>query len=320
MSKPLLVLNPDAGQFRAHPTLLSTLKGHRFMAGVEVASSRKAEETRALAREAREEGREILMVAGGDGTIHQAVNGLLDGLDPEALPAPEDLPLFGILPLGTGNDLARSLGHPLDPWEALDGLDRDRVRSLDLIRFEGPGAEWCVNLVSGGLASPGEDPGDGSSIEVPGVLAYWKRGVEALMEGHPSYRLSLRLEGEEEMIFEAQNLVVGNGRFVAGGIPVTPQALLDDGLLDLLVVPELDVAEMGILFPRLLLGKHPEHEAILVRKVREVTFESEPELDLSLDGEPGRARKGRFRVEEGALRVLVGTEEEDRAFSSGPLS
>lgn len=311
MSKPLVILNPDAGALRERPTLLTTLQAHGVVAEAELVLSQDPAQTRELARQAREEGRKRLLVAGGDGTFHHAVNGLLDGLDPDALPPPGDLPTLAVLPMGTGNDLARTLGIPLEPWDALEALDWDSPELLDLIHTEGLEERWCANVITGGLAGAGDEAGEIHAKDGLGVLAYWRRGVEAVAEGHPSYHLSLTLDDSEERTLRAQNLVLGNGRFVAGGIPVAPEARLDDGLLDLLVVPEMDLGEMSLLFPRLLLGKHHEHPEIMTRKVQKVEFRSEPELDLSLDGEADKATEAGFRVVKGALRVVATSEAEN---------
>lgn len=307
---PILILNPSAGAALDDPQLLTRLNAHPALRGVETVLTHQDRDVRTLAGEARDAGREKILVGGGDGTIHGAVNGILEGLDPHALPSADSLPILSVLPMGTGNDLARSLGLPLDPWKALDELDWNRVRPVDLIRTEGEIEGWCINVISGGLAEKEGMSRDGSGKTSLGTMAYWRRGILTMTDEHEPYALSLVLDGDTRMEFRAQDLVLGNGRYAGGGIPVAPEASLDDGRLDLLLVPELERAEMGLLMPRLVLGTHHRHERILFKKIRNLELEAEPPLHLSLDGELTRAGAVAFRVVPEGLRVVVGSGED----------
>jgi diacylglycerol kinase family enzyme len=168
-------------------------------------------------------------------------------------------------------------------------------------------------MVTGGAVGREGTTPEAEAKEAWGILAYARQGVETLEEGIPTYDLSLRLDDGEVLESRALNLILGNGRFTGGGLPVTPTAYLDDGLADLIVVPELDLSEMAVLTSLLLVGRHSDHESLKTRRVREVEMTSDPPLDLNLDGEPGRMAEARFEVVPGALRVVVG-EEPDRAF------
>lgn len=314
MSNPLLILNPEAGGIRGDPRFLTRFKAHGVMKGVEVILTKGPEGVRSVARRAREDDRSHLLVAGGDGTIHQAVGGLLDGLDPESLPPAGELPVLGVLPVGTGNDLARSLGLPLDPWKALEALDWSRTRSMDLIRVQSAGEGWCVNVVTGGMVVREDVVPEAEAKADMGTLSYLRQGIRALEGNLPLYDLEMTIDQEHPRTLRARIMVVGNGRFTGGAIPVAPEAFLNDGLLDVLVVPELDRAEMSLLLPRLTLGRHQDHQALFTTLARRIRIRSEPALDLSLDGEPTRAHEAVFSVAEGALSVLVGPNAGDRAF------
>lgn len=314
MPDPLLILNPEAGGLRGDPRLLTRFKAHGALKGVEVIPTAGPEEIRSQARRAREDGRSHLLVAGGDGTIHQAVSGLLEGMDPESIPPSEELPVLGVLPAGTGNDLARSLGLPLDLWKALGAIDFGLTRPLDLIRVQGVGEDWCVNVATGGMVAQDDVAPEAEAKVELGVFSYVQQGLKALEGTLPLYHLEMTLDQESPRTLQARILVVGNGRFTGGAIPVAPSALLDDGLLDLLVVPELDRAEMSILLPRLMLGRHEGHQALFTARARRIEIRSEPALDLSLDGELTRTGKAVFSVMEGALSVLVGPDAGERAF------
>lgn len=316
MPAPLLILNPDAGGIRGNPRILSSLQAHPVMREVEVAAAGGADKVRALARKSREEGRPRLLVGGGDGTVHAVVNGLLEGLDPDSLPPAESLPALFTVPLGTGNDLVRSLGFPMHPWKALDALNWTLTRPMDLIRAEAPGDEWSVNAVAGGFAVTEDATPEAEAKATLGILAYVKRGLDALDGDTPLYDLSLTLDEGDRHAFQARSVIMGNGRFAGGAVPLTPGAYLDDGLLDLLVLPGLDVAEMSLLLPHLLMGSHQDHEALFMKRARRVEVSSKPALHLSLDGELAQASQAAFEVVSGALRVAVGPDEETRAFSS----
>lgn len=313
----ILILNPGAGSIRGDPRLLTRLKAHSALRNVEVVVATEGPvEIRDWARRALEEGRSHLLIAGGDGTVHSAVNGLLDGFQPDSLPPAGDLPVLGVLPLGTGNDLARSLGLALDPWKTLSLLDWDRVRTMDLIRIDAPRRSWCVNVVTGGMAVREEAAPDAESKADLGILSYLHQGVKALEGDLPLYDLELTLDEGETRRLKARTLVVANGRWAGAAIPVAPDARLNDGLLDLVIVPELDRVEMSLLLPRLLMGKHSGHEALVEARARRVAIRSMPEMDLSLDGELASGEEARFSIAPKAIRVMVGALEEDSAFGT----
>lgn len=313
-SDALLILNPEAGGLRGEPTLLTRLEAHPQLRGVKVVPTQSAAELRAEARKARDEERTHILVGGGDGTFHEVVNGLLDGLDPESLPPRESLPVLAIIPLGTGNDLARSLGTPLAPWKALDALDWGCPRPMDLIRVQGSRDRWCVNALTGGMVAQPDVTAGAESKAAMGLLAYVRQGLASLEGEMPLYDLRLTLEGRRQETLKAQTLVAANGRFIGGAVPVAPDARLDDGLLDLLVVPDLGLTDMGLLLPRLLVGKHKDHPGLFTERVRQLEIRSDPALHLSLDGEPTRAEEAVLRVLPGAVRILAGPANENRAF------
>jgi YegS/Rv2252/BmrU family lipid kinase len=313
VSSLLVIVNPDAGGARKDPGLLTRIRAHPVLAGAQVVLTSDSREVRDLAARARRKGKEEVMVAGGDGTVHHAINGLLGSGDPPGSTPDRPLPTLSVLPLGTANDFARSLGLSPDPLEVLKQRNPDRTRKLDVIRVEGAGDRWCVNVVTGGMAGKEELAPEAEAKESWGMLAYLRKGVEALEGDLPVYEITLSLEGGEVLTVRAHTLVLGNGRYAGGAIPVTPSALLDDGLLDLLLVPELEPSEMAVLTPLLLLGRHTDHDALPFRRTRRVKLQAHPPLDLSLDGEMARAQEATFRVSPEALRVLVG-EDPDRAF------
>ncbi len=239
---------------------------------------------------------DLIAIAGGDGTIHTAVNGLA--------PHFPDRPL-AILPLGTGNDLCRTLAVPLDPVVALDLWESSRRRALDVIRVEGDQTGYAVNAVTGGFS--GRVAADVTS-EMKGFwgpLAYL-RGAAGPIAERESYRVTFRFDDGPPESMEIYNLVVANGRTAAGGLPVAPLANPEDGLLDVVVIPAGDLLDTSVVAARLLAGDYHADETVLHRRARRVEFESDPPMPVSIDGELVEGRRFAFAAVPKVLRVLAG--------------
>jgi diacylglycerol kinase (ATP) len=109
---------------------------------------------------------------------------------------------------------------------------------------------------------------------------------------------------------ETYNIVVSNGRYVASGIPVAPQAVLDDGLLDVMIAPATTLPQLAMLVPAVLLGRHADSDLLLFRKVTRVEIECDPPMAFNVDGELMGEGTARFEVVPRALRMIVGPAEE----------
>jgi YegS/Rv2252/BmrU family lipid kinase len=166
---------------------------------------------------------DVLVVFGGDGTVHEVANGL---------PLGGDGPLVALLPAGTGNDLARALGMPPDPVAAAGELADARPRSLDLLDC---GPRRAANGVNAGFAAAATDTLPRALKKVLGPAAYVVGGVRAGINP-PTW--PARVAGDGKVVEgEALAVVVGNGGSFGGGRWLIPDADVGDGLLDVLVVP-----------------------------------------------------------------------------------
>src|SRR5918994_2142711 len=152
----------------------------------------------------------LLIVAGGDGTVNVVVNGL------GRAGFPEDVTL-GILPAGTGNDLAATLCIPEDPDLAKDVMLQNRVRKLDVarVRSEGVGERFFINAATGGLGAEISDANEGKFKKRWGKLSYLRASLE-VAKGFDVRELTLYLDGEGREV-EAVNVAVGNCRDTGGG-------------------------------------------------------------------------------------------------------
>src|SRR5687768_6642230 len=164
-----IILNPNAGTAKNAGALEEAIAGRDDI--VMRVSQSRGDATR-LAAEALEEGFERILSAGGDGTSNEVVNGLA---------ADFSRAIFGVIPLGTGNDLPRTLAIPPDPVQALGLLETGQVRTVDLIRVEtGPQTTYCINVAAGGFSGAVDEILTDEMKASWGPLAYLRGALKAL--------------------------------------------------------------------------------------------------------------------------------------------
>ncbi|WP_313643455.1 lipid kinase YegS [Stenotrophomonas sp.] len=266
--------------------------------GLQVRVTWEAGDAERYVREAIAAQAPLLIAGGGDGTLSEVAEAMAyTGQDATRLPA------LALLPLGTANDFATATAVPTDPLAALQLPAHTPARSIDLLRVEGDGkVHWCANLASGGFGTEVTVETHDGLKKMLGGLAYVITGVAKLGRIEP---IQAHIHGEG---FDWQGgfiaLGIGNGRQAGGGQQLCPEALLDDGQLDLTVVPELSgevMSTLGTLFSE---GKHAALEQVAERaRLRELWIEAAQPLTLNLDGEPLQAR--RFHVQCVAGRVRM---------------
>lgn len=298
MSSPStrILLNPTAGsavEEHALREMIATL-----LPESELVVPPGSEHLERLAGEAAAEGCRTIVAAGGDGTINGILNGLAGHLSQVRL---------GILPLGTGNDFARSIHLPTDPEHALAVLLEGRSKRIDLIRVTTPSVSRLFLNVSAGGFSTKVSEFACDMKDTWGPLCYARSFVGALPELN-DYHTRIVLDDNEEITTPAYSVIVANARFVAGGLPIAPEAELDDGLADVLILPVATLRELATLAPATMLGRHLDDERIIFRRARKVTVESQPPMAFNADGELLPAEPVTFQVLPGALEVIVGPE------------
>lgn len=245
----------------------------------------------------------LLIAGGGDGTLSEVAEAMAHtGQDARQLPA------LALLPLGTANDFATAAGIPLEPLAALQLPANTPARAIDLLRVDGDGrVHWCANLASGGFGTEVTVETHDGLKKMLGGLAYVITGISRLGRIEP---IQARLHGKD---FDWQGgfiaLGIGNGRQAGGGQQLCPEALLDDGLLDLTIVPELSGEVMSTLRTLFSEGKHAALEQVAeCARLRELWIESEQPLTLNLDGEPLRARRFHIQCVAGRVRMHLPVE------------
>jgi lipid kinase YegS len=280
-----IILGSDALQDPTLRTALDTLWADAHL--VETREISQPGQAVELARQAaRDEYVDTVIAVGGDGTLSEVINGLMD-VDPT-----RDLSV-GTLPLGTANDFATANGIPTDdPVAALRVAAKETPARIDVIRVDG---RFCVNVASAGAAADVTVQTPDAWKQVLGKFAYFLSGLTQL----PSAEATLvRLEGPDfHWEGHVLTLAVANSRRAGGGAQVAPRALLNDGLLDLLVIPDMSLVELTPVVIDLL-SETPrlENERIVYRQTPWLAVTATSNLRVNLDGEPIEGREFRFEI------------------------
>lgn len=299
---PVVVLNPGAGTARRNlQQVRAAIADTPLLSGAEIVASRGWEHGREVALRAARGGAKLLVAAGGDGTVNSVVNGLMGFEGPR--------PLLGVLPLGTGNDLARSIGMPSDLYRALEELERRIVRWTDVLRVtRGDDVRYCANVSAGGFSGRVDSDLSDETKESWGPLAYLRTALAKMTELE-RYDVRFEVDGAgEPLVLPAINVVVANARHAAAGIPVAPAALLDDGAMDVVVLPPLRLGRLAVLVARLAAGRHLDDEAVTTFRAGRLRISSRPPMPFNVDGELIGGTPVSFEALPRSLPVLVGRE------------
>lgn len=292
----MILWNPSAGSAEQADALRVHLRGRGDCTLRETATR---EEVIAATREAARAGCDLIVAGGGDGTVNAAINGLVE-------PGCE-LPL-AILPLGTGNDLARTLAIPKDPLEAAELLTSGQVRRIDRVRLQSETRRMhYINMGSAGFSG---EVLRWTTQEVKrwwGPLAYL-RGVAEKLSEMKQYRVIIQLDDAPVMHEELVNVVLANGRTTSGGMRVAPYANPEDGLLEVLLFRADGLTDLAVLASEYFAGRHLEGDRIIYRRAGQVRIQADPPMAFSLDGDLVTDEPVTVTVEQQVVPVVVGPE------------
>ena len=284
-----LLTNPTSGKGRGARYRDAAVQ-HLRAAGLEVRTveGRDADEALDLARSSVAEGTDALVLCGGDGMVHLGVQAAAGSGTP-----------IGVIPSGTGNDVARYFGIPRkDPVAAADRVLRGKPRTIDLARS---GTKYFTTVLAAGF--------DAIVNERANKMT-WPRGqmrynIATLAELRTFEPLpyTIELDGASRNL-EAMLVAVGNGPSFGGGLRITEGALLDDGLLDVVVIKPMSKPGLVRTYPKLFKGTHVTHPAYEHHRVRAVTVAA-PGIVSYADGERFGALPLTVECAAGALQVLA---------------
>ena len=284
-----LLCNPSAGGGRSARLLPLAERALREL-GVDFRTeiTRDLEHGRELARSAAQGG-EITVTLSGDGLIGCVVGALRD------VPGS----VLGILPGGRGNDTARVLGIPSDIEPACAVIATGIERDLDIGDV---GGRSFIGIASLGFDSDANRIANGAPSRL-GKLVYVYGALRALAAWKPA-RFELRLDGEP-ITSTGYSVAACNSGCYGGGMHLAPDAELDDGLLDVVLIAEHSKRSFLATLPKAFTGAHVQHPAVTVLRGRELRVDADRPFDVYADGDPVAATPATIRVVPRALRVLV---------------
>ena len=283
----LLILNPAARQAGgAGPTVTEALQ----RSGIEPVPVDVADgESLAEAVRRQAPGADGVIVGGGDGTLHQAIQAVI----------PLDLPL-GMVPLGTANNVARTLEIPTDPEEACAVIGRGHRRRIDVGQVND---RYFLTTASFGLSVDITAELSGAVKRRWGIAAYAVAATRALWAMRPFH---VTIEAGERLIrSRTVQVVVGNGVHYGSALRVADDARIDDGALDLFSLELRHWWQAVGLIPALKAGSHHEHRDVLALRGSEFTITAHHRHTIDADGELAGRTPARFRVVPGALEIFT---------------
>ena len=235
---------------------------------------------------------DLLIAAGGDGTLNEVVHGLMD-LSQVARP------VLGVVPLGTANDFATACGIPNDPEEALALCMEGKATPIDVGKAN---EHWFLNAASIGFGAEITATTPPQLKNLLGPAAYAVMGAILAMKAH-HYRGTLTLP-DREITGSTPVAIVGNGRQAGGGLQVTPRAHVDDGLLDVLAVRDIPALAL-LTAARELQELSPDGEYINYWQTPWAEVHTEEAIPANLDGEPIQFSSVRYEAVTRAICLIV---------------
>lgn len=292
--KKLLILNPASGQGKAARAKRNLLDHVAKLPNIDVKITINPNDATELGDYAAKNNYDRVIVAGGDGTINQVINGIGDSRIP-----------VGIIPLGTGNVLAHDLGLPAHGiTKALSIIQMDRIREVDLGKV---GNKRFLLMAGLGFDAAIVDSVSGKVKDIFGSIAYVSAALEQLIKYTPS-RFRLIFDNGSEYETDAFGVIVANCGSYAYSFKIAPEAVFDDGLLDVLVLEKTPGAKFEFIGKALeAVFQQPASTgpSTTYFKVARVRIESDPQVKMQIDGDVAGESGVDIEVLPGALRLIV---------------
>ncbi|WP_102347863.1 diacylglycerol kinase [Bacillus sp. Marseille-P3661] len=274
MQRARVIYNPTSGReiFKRHlPEVLDRLEG----AGYETSchATKGPGDATTAARIAADRGFDVVVAAGGDGTINEVVNGLAEQ---------KHRPKLGVIPVGTTNDFARAIHANKSIEKACEIITEGSTRKIDIGKVND---QYFINIAGGGRITELTYEVPSKLKTVLGQVAYYLKGVEMLPSIKPT-PLTIEYDGK---LFEGEVMLflVSNTNSVGGFEKLAPKAQLDDGMFDIIILKKSTMADFVRIATMALRGEHLNDDLVIYTRANRVRVYSDEKVQLNLDGEFG---------------------------------
>ena len=293
-------MNPVSGKDAAssHLALIhDRLRDHMGTVDV-VMTSAEGDAARAAAA-AVLDGCDHVFVAGGDGTLNEAVNGV------GATPRGFETVTFAVIPLGTGNDFATALGIPSDVEGALTAIIGGQSVLVDVGRLN---ERYFINVSAGGFVAEVSDAVDPALKTLAGKLAYLIGGAQVLLS-HEPVAARVRTSSGRDANVTLTIFAVCNSRLMGGGRLIAPEALIDDGLFDVCLIEAMPTIEFLALLTRVANGEHLDDDRVTYFRTPDVDLTFTRPTKVNTDGEVLEAKSCHYQLLPAAVRIIAPVRE-----------
>lgn len=290
MEKILFIVNPIAGGGRSNaliPLIEDTMNKYKIEYKIEI--SEKPELAIRISEENIDKYNTVVAV-GGDGTVNEVAKGIIN----------KGYGVLGIIPGGTGNDMAKSLGIPMDPKEAIKDIIKGHKKMIDIGRVN---SSNFLNITSVGFDAEVVLNNLKIRKKIKSHLSYAISVIYTLID-FKNKKVKIDIDGKQ-INKSIVLLAVGSGKYYGGGMKVLPEAELDDGYLHICLISDISKLKLLLLFPTIFNGHHIKHTKYVKSYLaKSVSIIGEEEMPLNIDGDVTCAKEVNICLEDKKLSVI----------------
>lgn len=306
MNKIMFIVNPNSGNGTTATKWIEIENG-LYLKDLEysVSYTKAPMDAVTLTRNAIKDGFDCIAAVGGDGTINEVINGFYN----HGKKVNENA-LFTAIPMGTGCDLARVIDLRKDLRSIIRGTEEGSIVSCDIVEVKYTGwdgqkeCRYFINIADIGLGCETVIRVNRNSKVLGGFMSFLTGAVSAIIR-YKNHYVRVTVDGTSVYSGPSSLVAVANGKYFGGGMMIAPNAEINDGLLDVIILKDFKKFELIRHLPLVYKGAHLSHPKVNCYKGKEILIESSEEVFIEMDGETAGRASASFRIIPSDMRILV---------------